>query len=125
MARRGNQERKQELTIAALLTERTIEDAAAKVGVAFRTLKRWLADPGFLTAYRDARRRVVEAVVGQLQAASAKAVQALVVNLECESPAARNTAARVILEMAVKGVELADVLQRLEALERADNERGH
>src|SRR5258705_1199148 len=48
--------RKQEEAIAALLTQRNIDEAAKAVGIAPNTLVKWMKDPGFYAAYRDARR---------------------------------------------------------------------
>jgi hypothetical protein len=110
--------RKRELAIAALLSERTVEAAAAKAGVAYRTLKTWLAQPDFLVDYRQARQQVVEAAVGRTQQACCQAVDALVENLSCDNAAARNAAAKGILEMAVRGVELTDILESIEELKR-------
>jgi hypothetical protein len=110
--------RKQELAIAALLVEATVEAAAAKAGVCYRTLKGWLADLDFRAAYREARRAVVEGAVGRLQHATGKAVETLTRNLDCGNAAAENRAAVAILELALKGVELQDVLARLDELER-------
>jgi hypothetical protein len=47
--------RKQEEAIAALLTQRNIEESAKSVGVAPRTLMRWMKIPEFRTAYLEAR----------------------------------------------------------------------
>jgi hypothetical protein len=110
--------RRQELAIAALLCQPTLDKAAQAAGISPRTLKGWLTEPTFQATYREARRRTVEQAIGQLQRACGKAVRALVKNLACDNPAARNAAAKAILEQAVKGVELADVLERLERLEQ-------
>jgi hypothetical protein len=48
--------RRGEAAIAALLTEPTIEAAAAKARISVRTLKYWLRQPRFQAAYRQARR---------------------------------------------------------------------
>ena len=48
--------RKQEEAIAALLTQRNVEEAARTAGVGTRTLLRWLKMPEFDAAYRQARR---------------------------------------------------------------------
>lgn len=64
---------RQEVLIAALLTEPTYAAAAAKAGVAETTVYRWLHMPSFRDAYRRARREVVEAAVGRLQAATGQA----------------------------------------------------
>src|SRR5262245_35709689 len=45
---------KQEALIAALLTEPTYAQAAAKAGVSETTLYRWMRDPAFRKAYRQA-----------------------------------------------------------------------
>ena len=48
--------RKQEEAIAALLTQRNIDEAAKAVGIATNTLLKWMKLPEFQTAYREARR---------------------------------------------------------------------
>jgi hypothetical protein len=116
--------RKQEAAIIALLSEPTIEKAAAKAGIAKPTLWRWLQIESFQTAYREARREAVSQAIGALQRASGEAVEALrEIMQDKEAPAtARVSAARSILEFAIKGVEIEDILVRLEALE---NEGGN
>lgn len=49
-------ERKKEEAIAALLTQRTVEEAARSIDIATSTLLRWLKDADFEKAYREARR---------------------------------------------------------------------
>ncbi len=51
-------ERKQEEAIAALLTQRNIEEAAKAAGIAPNTLLNWMKLPEFQTAYREARHGV-------------------------------------------------------------------
>ena len=68
---------KQEALIAALLTEPTYAAAAAKAGVSAATLCRWLHRPCFRSAYRQARRELVEAAIGRIQAATGQAVETL------------------------------------------------
>jgi hypothetical protein len=109
---------RQEAAIVALLAEPTRAAAAAKAGVAESTLYRWLAEPAFRRAYRESRRAVVEAAIGRLQQAASAAVDALTKNLTCDNPAAVNTAAKAIVEHAIRGVELADLAERVEQLER-------
>ena len=66
--------RKQEEAIAALLAQRTIEEAARVVGVGAKMLQRWLQEPDFQTAYREARRHAVAQATARLQHASSAAV---------------------------------------------------
>src|SRR6516164_1168153 len=109
--------RKQEALIAALLTEATHAAAAAQAGVSEATLQRWLHLPEFQAAYRQARRRVVEASIGRLQQTTNKAVEALERNLACGHAGSEIRAALGILDHAVKAVELLDVVERVEELE--------
>jgi len=57
--------RKQEALIASLLTEATHAAAAAQAGVSEATVQRWLHLPEFQTAYRQARRQLVECAISQ------------------------------------------------------------
>ena len=109
--------RLEDRALAALLSERTIADAAAKTGVGESTLLRWLAEPTFKARYRDARSQVVELAVTGLQQATGQAVETLVeITGNIAAPqAARVSAAKTILDFAVKGVELADLAERIEA----------
>jgi transposase-like protein len=50
--------RKKEAAIAALLTARSIEEAARAAGIGTATLFRWQNLPEFQQAYRDAKRAV-------------------------------------------------------------------
>jgi len=69
---------KQEGGIAALLSQPTHVAAAALAGVSESTLYRWLQVPAFRAAYRQARRELVEAAIGRVQAAAGQAVEVLV-----------------------------------------------
>jgi hypothetical protein len=113
--------RKQEEAIAALLIQKNIPDAADAVGVATKTLLRWLQNPEFRAAYLAARREVVSQVIARLQQASGAAgATVLKLMTDANVPAAvRFRAAECVLDRAVKGVEQEDIEARLAALERA------
>lgn len=114
----------QERAISALLSTRTIPEAAAAAGISARTLERWIAESeGFSAAYRAARRRVVEVAIGRIQEATGDAVATLSRNLTCGKPAVEVRAALGILEHAIKAVELWDIEARIEALEHAQDEK--
>ena len=114
-------ERLEDRALAALLSEKTIAQAATKASVSESTLLRWLAEPSFKSRYRDARRQVVELAVTGLQQATGQAVETLVeiIGNIAAPQAARVSAAKTILDFAVKGVELVDLAERVEALEQA------
>ena len=58
--------RKKEEVIAALLTQRNIEEAAKAIGVSTKTLLRWTKDPEFDAAYRQALRTAYGQAVARL-----------------------------------------------------------
>jgi hypothetical protein len=108
---------KQETAIAALLSTSTIKDAAEACGLTTVTLWRWFQLPEFAAAWRAARRQVVENAITQLQTAASEAVETLKRNLTCRNEAVEVRAASLIIEQAVKGVELVDLQERVERLE--------
>jgi phage terminase small subunit len=117
---------KQDKLISALLTTRTIEQAAKKAGVGENTVYRWLELPEFQTAYREAKRKVVDNAIMQLQKATGEAVEVLrEVMSDNESPAnARVASAKAIIEQALRAVELEKVIERVEKLEEYVNKKG-
>jgi hypothetical protein len=110
-AGRSKEPRKREQAIAALLTEPTQAQAAAKAGISEATLQRWLNLPEFRAAYRKARRRLVEGAVGRIQAATGQAVDTL---LEVARGGAKDgdrvRAAVALLDHALRGLPDADDL---------------
>jgi hypothetical protein len=120
----GNkQSRKQEQAIAALISESTVEAAATKAGVGYRTLLNWLANADFQRAYARERRRIVDHAVSQVQRICGVAVTALKRNLECGTPAVEVSAARAVLDFALRAVEVQDLAARIEELEQAAKRR--
>lgn len=112
-------ERKREQAISALLTEPTVGEAAEVVGIGSRTLHRWMQEPDFRASYMAARREIVGHTTAALQHASGTAVRTLLEVMEDEdAPASsRVTAARAVLELAYRGIELEDLSARLDHLE--------
>ena len=111
--------RKQEAAIAALLSQRTVEDAARVAGVGTRTLFRWLEVPEFREAYLQARRQAFGQASARLQQATGAAVSVLLaLMLDGNAPAASQVrAAHSVLDMAAKALELEDIETRLRQLE--------
>ena len=52
---------RQEKAIAALITSKTLEEAAQKAGVNVRTIHRWREDPLFDAEFRHQRRQALDA----------------------------------------------------------------
>jgi hypothetical protein len=108
----------------ALLSEPTIEAAAKTAKVGERTLYTWLKDPAFCAAYREARAEAVSRSVARLQQASGEAVTTLQdVMKDAEAPApSRVAAAKTVLEIAIRGTEIAELQRRLSELENSQAE---
>jgi hypothetical protein len=112
--------RKKEQAIAALLSHRSIEEAARAAGIGFNTLLRWLKEPEFDAAYRKARKAAFGQCIARLQHASSAAVSAVLkIMVDQNAPAsARLRAADIVLARSAKAIELEDVEARVSELER-------
>ncbi len=110
---------KQEAALLSLLSHKTLKESALAAGISMPTLWRYLRDPVFSLRYREARRELVECAMVRLQNDAEHAAKVLRdVADDKQAPAsARVTAARTIIELSVKSVELGDLQHRLAALE--------
>ena len=111
-------ERKKEKVIACLIAQPTITLAAQEAKISQSTMFRWLNDSDFQAAYRKAKREIVNHALTQVQKSVTKAVETLLDvmgNGIVES--AKVSAAKTILELAIRAVEIEDLEERLEALE--------
>jgi hypothetical protein len=114
-----NLSRKQYAAIAALLSHSSIGDAAEAARVGERTIHRWLRLDGFNQAYRQASRQLVSQAMAQVQAGMIEAVGTLraVITDPTAPPSARVSAARTLLDMGLRSVEIQDIEERLAAIE--------
>ncbi len=119
-ARNGKLGTKAQAAILALMTEPSIRRAAASVGLAEKTLRRWLAArPEFAEAYRHAREEAFAQSVAMLAQRASEAVLTLydlMTDRECP-PATRAHAAGKILELGMRARELGDLAERITELE--------
>lgn len=118
-------ERKEE-AIAALLSSKSVEDAARAIGINPNTLLRWLEIQEFRDAYRKARREAVGQSVARLQQATgAAAITILKLMMDASSPpAVKLRAAECVFDRAMQGIELEDIEARVAALEQAAPKAG-
>ena len=119
--RNSSLERKQEEVIAALLTQRNMEEAAKVAGVAVRTLIRRMKIPEFQKAYREARKAAFQQSTARLQQATSAATTTLIKLLvDPATPAAvKARVADSIFNHAAKAIEIEDIEARVSELERA------
>jgi hypothetical protein len=117
--RNGRKNRRVDLFIASLLCHPNVEEAAAAARISTASGWRYLRDPEVLTRLRAACRDTMQQSKSLLQAASIEAVSLLRKILrEGESESVQVGAAKTILEMALRAVELDDIGERLARLER-------
>ena len=114
-------ERKKEEAIVALLSHRTVDEAANAVGIAPRTLLRWLQIPEFRVEYLKARREVVSQAVARLQQATGAAgITILKLMTDPNVPASvKLRAAEAVFGLALKAIEIEDIEARVATLEQA------
>jgi len=113
--------RKKEEAIAALLSHRTIEDAAQAINIAPRTLLRWMQIAEFKAAYLKARREAVDQATARLQQSTgAAAATMLKLMVDPAAPAAvRLRAAECVFDHAIRAIEIEDIEARVSELEQA------
>jgi hypothetical protein len=113
--------RKKEDAIAALLTQRNVEEAARAAGIGTRTLLRWLKIPEFDAAYRQARRAAFGQTIARLQQGSSAAATTLMKLMvdAATPPSTRARCSESIISFSSKAIELEDIEARLAALEQA------
>jgi len=116
--------RKQEAAIAAMLTQRNMEEAARAAGIGLSTLLRWTKLPEFEAAYREARRAAFGQSIARLQHASSAAVSTLLkVMVDPNAPASsRVRAADSVLDHTLKAIEIEDIEVRVSAIEQSMKE---
>lgn len=114
--------RKQKV-IPALIAQATTKAAARDVGINEHTLIKWLKDPAFEAAYREARYVVMDEAFTLLQKACKKAVETIITVMEDPETNGfvRLQAAQAVLENATKSRQIVELEARIAALERAEH----
>ena len=113
--------RKKEEAIVALLSQRSVDDAARSANVNPRTLYRWMKEPEFDAAYRAAKRAAFGQSIARLHHLSSAAVSTLgkIMLDSATPPATRVRAADSILDHTAKAIEIEDIDARVKQLEEA------
>ena len=116
-AEHGKIGRQAQQAIAALLSEPTHEEAARKAGVSLAALQRWLADPAFKEAYRQAAQQAFHGAICKLELAPGQAVSTLIQRLNSEKEGDEIRAAALLLAHAFRAKELLDYERKIAELE--------
>lgn len=118
---------KQKKAVPALLSSRTITEAAAATGVGHRTITRWLAeDRHFKEALRNAQDQAIDVAVSRLAGAALEVADVLA-TIACdklEKSSTRVAASRALLTNLLKLLEVRDIIERIDVLEAKVNATG-
>ena len=114
-----------ERAILALLSERTMGQAAARCGVGERTLRRWLTeDSEFKAEFEAARSAMFQVGMSRIQALAGRAVETLEDLLGAKQyPAVRLGAARTVAEIGMHQYDADTILRKLDKVEAAQRQR--
>jgi hypothetical protein len=102
--------------IAALISEPTQAEAAAKAGVSERSIRRWHKLPSFQARLRAARATLWEATVNQLLSLNPEATAALKRNCQCGEAGAEIRAAVATLQLTMRAREQQDLADEVKQL---------
>lgn len=113
-----------EAVISALMAAGSITGAAAALGVSRSTVRKRMKDPAFQALWSKERQAALDAVNGALQDTLSAAVRELraVLNDPDAAPQVKLNASQIALTNALRYAETADILRRLDALERAQED---
>lgn len=116
---------KQNRTIAALLSAPTNQAAAETAGVAYRTLTRWLTDPEFVRALKEAETDLLNDNVRALLADLSRNRETLItIRDDMSNPPSVRLRAAQILDASIKGWrDLQNLETRIAAIEGYINEQ--
>ena len=116
--------RRKEAAIAALLSCRTLEEAARTAGIGTTTLLRWMKNPEFQAQYRAARNAVVSQTNARMQQASGPAAATIVkIMLNAETKDSNRLRAADLIISHSKNAQIEDLVDRVSDLERAQSDK--
>ena len=117
--------RKQKAGLAALAETASLDEAARTAGVAPASLVRWLRRDEFQKAHQDLKKESVTQALSRLQHTSGEAVETIrsIMNDPKNQANVRFTAAKTLLDLALKATELEDLEARITRLENHHKNR--
>src|SRR5687768_3985711 len=102
MKHRGEFDGRWDAAILALLSTKTLEDAAKHAGISRTTLWRYLHNPAFMNAYRRDKRILFDEALTVLQKATHGAAEMFVAKLQSDKDSDCISAGRAIFDNVFK-----------------------
>lgn len=118
MQEEGKLTNRQLLAISHIINSASIEEASCKAKVSRSTLYKWLKDETFKAELKRQRDEVVNDALDRLKGAIAKAVEELIKLTDAQREEVRRLACNDIITHTLKTLEIEDIEQRLEKVER-------
>lgn len=116
---------RQQLTIAQVLAAPSLEEARRRARVSKGTFYGWIKEPAFVAELARQREAVVQQAFDRLKGGMTQAVDKLLELLQAEGQVSiQLRAAQSLLDHGLKAVELQDLAQRVEELERTVANQG-
>jgi len=109
---------RQLLAISHIINSSSIEDASQKAKVSRATIYKWLKDEVFKTELKRQRDEALRSALDRLKGAITKAVEELIKLTGAQREEVRRLACNDIITHTLKSLEIEDIEQRLEKVER-------
>jgi hypothetical protein len=122
--RGGRKARKRDLFVAGLINHGTVAQAAQLAKISSTTGWRYLRDPDVLARLRETVHGSLEQSKVLLQTGLAEAVESLRRLLSSKNEPVQVAAARALLELGLKVIEIDDIQIRLDRLEQIAKSKG-
>ena len=113
----GSRQNAKTAAALALASGLTQTEAAKKVGIGERTLRRWLKQDDFRQTVAAAKAEMVSRAVAMLADASTEAAATLRRLLQADSESVRLNAAKAVIELGIKLRESEELAKRVKQLE--------
>ncbi len=114
---------RQLLAISHIIASSTLEDARKRARISKGTLYAWLKDEAFKAELKNQRDKVVKEALDRLKMAMTKATKGLIELMDTKRPDLRRWVYKDIIDYALKSIELEDIEERLDKVEKVILER--
>lgn len=109
---------RQLLAISHLIVSSSLEEASQRAKVSRNTLYKWLKNEDFKAELKRQRDEVIREALDRLKMAITKAVEGLIKLTEAKREEVRRLACNDIITHTLKSIEIEDIEQRLDRVER-------